>query len=235
MILLPGPVKSALTPGSIPFFLLCVLIGLGLRYAWPRYRRIANWWLAGVFCVYGLLALPLLAGAIVDRLPQVPAGTVSPGQVIDTMIVIDGDNRVGRVETSVRIFRAADVRAILVLGDPWLIGELETAGVPGDRLEHDFGPSNTRGQIARIRRLMETQPGARVVLIASRLQMPRIAALARAERIAPLLVPSPIDSEPPTSGIWRFVPSYIALRASRDALYEYAALAFYRWQGWIAS
>jgi hypothetical protein len=29
------------------------------------------------------------------------------------------------------------------------------------------------------------------------------------------------------------VPTYIALRVSRDALYEHAALAYYRSRGWI--
>jgi len=43
---LPGVVKSALTPGSIPCFVLCLLLWLFLKYAWPRRRRLAWAWLA---------------------------------------------------------------------------------------------------------------------------------------------------------------------------------------------
>ena len=47
------------------------------------------------------------------------------------------------------------------------------------------------------------------------------------------LIVSPIDTEPATSG-WRLVvPTYYALRVSRDAIYEHAALALYTWRGWI--
>jgi hypothetical protein len=63
--------------------------------------------------------------------------------------------------------------------------------------------------------------------------MPRIAALARSAGVAPLLLPSPIDDEPPAVGVWRFVPTYIGLRTSRDAMYEHAALVYYRNKGWI--
>jgi hypothetical protein len=33
--------------------------------------------------------------------------------------------------------------------------------------------------------------------------------------------------------LWQFLPTYASLLVSRDALYEYAALAYYRWRGWI--
>jgi hypothetical protein len=30
-----------------------------------------------------------------------------------------------------------------------------------------------------------------------------------------------------------YIPTYTALRVSRDALYEHAALAYYGWRRWI--
>jgi hypothetical protein len=57
--------------------------------------------------------------------------------------------------------------------------------------------------------------------------------LAKTVGILPELVPASIDIEPPTSGVRRFIPAYIALRVSRDALYEHAALLYYRYNGWI--
>ena len=70
-------------------------------------------------------------------------------------------------------------------------------------------------------------------MVASELQMPRVAALVRAQRLTVLLAPSPIDSEPPKAGWTSFVPRYSGLRLTRDALYERAALAYYSRQGWI--
>jgi hypothetical protein len=70
-------------------------------------------------------------------------------------------------------------------------------------------------------------------VVASRLQAPRVWALARAMGLGILVMPSPVDDEPAASGLRAFVPSYLALRVSRDAIYEHVALAYYRWQGWI--
>ncbi len=47
------------------------------------------------------------------------------------------------------------------------------------------------------------------------------------------LIESPVDVEPASTGALAFVPTYYALRLSRDAIYEHAALRYYRWHGWI--
>ena len=73
----------------------------------------------------------------------------------------------------------------------------------------------------------------RVVLIASSLSMPRVGALAATTGVPVVLAPSPLD-EPPVSGGFRLgIPSYRALRLTRDALYEHLALAYYRRSRWI--
>ena len=230
---LPGVVKSALTPGSIPCFVLCLLLWLFLKYAWPRRRRLAWAWLAATMLVYFLLALPLVANAIVARLPAVPQADITPGLPVGTLVVLDGDNRVGRVESALRVYRTATVRAVIVLGEDWIRGELDRAGIPPDRLTRVLGPATTGGQMSWIAEHAQPRPDGPTVVIASRLQLPRVAALARARGLTALLIGAPIDDEPPTQGAMRVIPSYIALRASRDALYEHAALAYYRWHGWI--
>ena len=100
------------------------------------------------------------------------------------------------------------------------------------RLRLETDATTTREQIAQLARIVEAGPG-RPALVASRLQMARVAALVRVAGLEVTLISSPIDDEPPTSGLQRFVPMYIALRVSRDALYEHVALAYYAWRGWI--
>jgi hypothetical protein len=60
-----------------------------------------------------------------------------------------------------------------------------------------------------------------------------VAGLVRRADLPTVLIASPVDTEPATSGWWLFVPSYYALRVSRDAIYEHAALAYYARKGWI--
>jgi hypothetical protein len=44
-------------------------------------------------------------------------------------------------------------------------------------------------------------------------------------------LPSAIDGEPPRAGAARWWPTIDARRLSREALYEHAALVYYRWRG----
>jgi uncharacterized SAM-binding protein YcdF (DUF218 family) len=226
--------KAVLTPGSTGFLMLCLMGWTVLRFVWPGTRETGRVWLTLVGVTYVLLALPIVAGLIADGLPGLPAGGMASDHKIETLVVLDGDNRVARVTDAVRLYRTGVVSDVVVLGDGWLVGALETAGVPKARTRVDASPATTRAQIEWLQGWMAKRPDARLALIASRLQMPRVAALAHAAGLNPRLVSSPIDDEPPTTGAWRMVPMYIALRVSRDALYEHAALAYYRWQGWIS-
>ena len=92
--------------------------------------------------------------------------------------------------------------------------------------------ATTREQMVQVRDIANRASGHTAV-IASRLQAPRVSALARAQNIVVTVLPSAIDSEPPTTGFARFVPAYIALRVSRDATYEHLALTYYRVRHWI--
>jgi uncharacterized SAM-binding protein YcdF (DUF218 family) len=121
----------------------------------------------------------------------------------------------------------------VVSGRPWLEQQLVQAGIPADRIVTDLRSPTTRIQLQELPGLLEGRSAGRVVMVASRLQMPRVVALARAQGLAASFAPSPIDTEPPESGIRRFVPTYTALRVSRDAIYEHLALAYYRYRSWI--
>jgi hypothetical protein len=87
--------------------------------------------------------------------------------------------------------------------------------------------------MARVKTLAGGPDADRAAIVVSRLQMPRVAAMARAAGLDIILVPSPMDVEPPVKGLRYFLPSLAALTLSRDALYELAALPYYRWRGWL--
>jgi hypothetical protein len=53
---LPGVVKSRAHAGiRIPFFVLCLLVWLGLRLMGPRGRRVSRWWIGTVAAAYLVL------------------------------------------------------------------------------------------------------------------------------------------------------------------------------------
>ena len=102
-------------------------------------------------------------------------------------------------------------------------------------MRHQPAPVNTREQVAWVERFVAGAGvgASRSAMVVSRLQVPRVAALAARSGVHMPLLASPLDREPATTGSWRLIPSYGALCASRDAIYELAALRYYRWRGWI--
>jgi hypothetical protein len=218
-------------PGFLAFILLFLFGGALILFVSPRTRRFVRPWVLWVSGVYLVLGLPVVANAIIGALPPVPPSGRTNEPV--TLFVFDGDNRRGRLAATVTFLKTRKPAEFWVLGEEWLIEGLIRAGYPRHTYGHETTSSTTREQMDWVRRFVAAHPGIRPAVLASRLQMPRIAALARATGLEIELVPSPLDVEPPTQGWRRFVPGYGALRASRDAIYEHAALIYYRRNGWI--
>jgi uncharacterized SAM-binding protein YcdF (DUF218 family) len=224
--------KTVGGPGSIGFLFLCLFVAVVVLFVWPRSRRLAKHWLLWVSGVYLVLGLPVVADAIARSLPAVAQRGHDTTRV-RTLIVLDGDNRRGRLSETVRFLKSHPTAALWVLGEEWLVEGLIRAGYPRRTFGHETKSRNTREQMAWVERFMAAEPDSRPAILASRLQMPRVARLAEAAGLDVVLVASPLDVEPPVGGWRRLVPRYSALRASRDALYEHAALRYYRSQGWI--
>jgi uncharacterized SAM-binding protein YcdF (DUF218 family) len=231
---IPSLLKQALSPGSIGFLLLGLMLWLLLRYLWPRRRRVERLWLVALAALYLVMGLPWVANELGDRLSPPQAFADGSLTSIQQLIVFDGDNRRGRTREASHVWSLAQPSVVHVLGDIWLVDALVAAGIPRGHIQQDAGPRTTRAQMEKVRRLVSRAGAVHTGIIVSRLQLPRTAALAAAANLNVQLVASPVDVEPPRAGIRLFVPTYVALRASRDALYEHAALALYRWRGWIA-
>lgn len=224
-------VKLTGGPGSIQLLLILTGIGLWLHYRRPRYRPIVRLALIVTALAYWILATPMTALAIEGWLPA-PAATDVHDR-FDTVVVLDGDNRRGRLAKSLAVWQQVAPKRLIVSGQDWLRDELIAAGVPQDKVEREGVTSNTREQIAWLQSLTSRESSGHVAVIASRLQAPRVSALVRRANIRTAILPAQIDAEPWSGGVWALVPSYSALRLSRDALYECAALKYYEFRGWI--
>lgn len=229
-----GPLISILKviggPGSPAFFVLSVAAASALIYFRPRSRTLGRTCLWLLLAGYGVLSLPWTAHVLAESFP---AGVVGSRQ-FDVLILLGGDNWHGRVWQAQKMFAATRPGQIWVLGEEELLDPLHAAGVPGAMITHVPGDPTTRTQMLRAARLLAVHHTRSAGIIVSRLQASRVAALAQALGLRVTVIPSPADVEPPTSGPFLFVPSYAALCVSRDALYEHAALAYYRWRQWTA-
>ena len=226
--------KLVAAPGSLSLLALVSAIGLAVVRFLPRWRRWGQGLLIGVYGSYLVLALPWVANAIASRIPSTGA-TGMPRTPPATLVVFAGDNPQARIRTAGTTYAAWSPRDVYVLGEKhaWLVDGLVGKGIPRSRIENDPDTANTREQIARVERLVARGGHEPIAIVASRLQMPRVIGLAHADGLTIIPVPSPVDHEPPASGVRRYLPSYAALEVSRDAIYEHAALRYYAWRGWI--
>jgi len=208
-------------------------VGLVL-YQRPQLRRLGIAWLSMLSCSYAVLACPAVAGELADLASSYrPVRPVESVPRTESVIVLGGDNSAGRVREAARVYLAWAAPSIIVLGEDWFVDHLREAGIPLSRIRQEAGPATTRAQMEWVRDYIAAHEAASAAIIASRLQMPRIAALAETLHLRVTLLPSEVDVEPRRSGERRWIPSLAALALARDALYEDAAIAYYRARGWI--
>jgi uncharacterized SAM-binding protein YcdF (DUF218 family) len=229
MTLLIDAAKMIGGPGSIGFFVFwSVLVLVMGRLGW---RRVSRALLASLIAVYLILSLPPVAHRLAESLTGYqPLTDLTPLTGVRTILVLDGDNRRGRVGEAKRLFDVLHPDQVVVSGQTWIVDAIAEIGIPKDRIAHESESRNTREQIDLIRKW----PPRSVVIVASRFQMPRIVAFLGSAASDVYLAPSPADIEISTlSSIQWVIPRYSALRISRDALYELAALYYYRRSGGI--
>ena len=227
MTLLIEAVKAIGGPGSVGFLVLWLMLALVTwRLGW---RKVSRTLLASLLGLYLILSLPPVAHRLAETLTShQPLTDLAPLAGVRTILVLDGDNRRGRVGEARRLFDVLHPDRVVVSGETWMVDAIVESGIPRDRLTHESESRNTREQIDLLRRW----PPRSVVIVASRFQMPRIATFLGSAASDVYLAPSPADIEISTlSSIQWLIPRYSALRISRDALYQLAALYHYRRSG----
>jgi len=225
--------KFFFVPGSLTFLFLCLAFCWALGRWVPSARRVRNVLVVVLVSSYFVLSLPVVATRIAATLPGNAAAETRITSQPTRLIVFDGDNRRGRAAVTLAYYQAGSVKELWLLGDDWLVDELVAKGIPRSEIRHEDAAPTTRDQVQRAAKLA-TLPGVeRTAIVVSRLQAARAAALLRASGFDAAVLAAPIDDEPPTRGIGAWVPRYIGLRVSRDAIYELAALRYYRYKGWI--
>ena len=219
-------------PGSLGFFLVFTVIGVALMY-WPRTRRWGRVLVAVLVASYLILSLPVVSHALAARAGAPNPESVAIAGKLDDLFILDGDNHIARAATAAKINAASTPGKVWVLGGYPLKKAVLEAGVPDDPSGWSGSARNTQQQMAQVARLMKENGSRRAAVIVSRLQAARTRGLADRLGVDVVVIPAPVDNEPPAAGARRWLPSYAGLLMSRDALYEMVALAYYRRNGWI--
>lgn len=231
MSLLLSIPKTIGGPGSLGLLLAVAGVAAVVGWRWPTQRRRAAAGVGLVVLSYVVLALPVVAHGIMNALPPITPPDPAAVRRTQSLVVFDGDNLLGRARSARRVLRQSAPREVQLLGADYLLGDLRVALGPATTLHYDGSTWNTSAQVEQVRHIARRWPPMTTAVVASRVQMPRVARLFEAVQTSVLLIPSPLDREPASAGAAAFVPSLAALAASREAIYEHAALIYYRWRG----
>jgi len=230
--MLIGVLKAIGSPGSLGFLLFGAAIS-ALFLVWKRTRRLGKGMLCLLAALYVALSLPVVADLVSGPGTERAAPLSSYGS-FDEIFVLDGDNYRSRAATAAQLAEVAKPNVVWFLGGVDLGFQLLNAGLPPKLWRQAPSPARTtRTQIGWIKKSIARTGARRAALVVSRLQAPRVAALANQEQLEIVIVPSGLDDEPPASGLLYWLPSRAGLALSREALYERFALTYYRRSGWI--
>jgi uncharacterized SAM-binding protein YcdF (DUF218 family) len=224
--------KSLLVPGSIAWLALMLLASGVLLASGGRLRRVGGVVLAITLAAYAVLSTPVVACALTDHLAEY--GPLREPTSATAVVLLDGDNPSARLDETLRLYRWLHPSWVVISGDqlPW--EELIRDGVPRDRILVDATSETTREQALHVAALLRAHRIDSSVLVASAIQMPRALGAFRAAGVDAVASASPLDWRGPCDGASVWIPSRDALEVSKEAIYEYLALAYYDWRGWLA-
>jgi uncharacterized SAM-binding protein YcdF (DUF218 family) len=255
-------VKANLIPGSLPFLLIGLALGVLLLYAGRRAARWGRRWLTAWVILYLLLSLPVTASLLAGPLDAgaEPLDSSLPAEQVDAIVVLGGggltiessgvstqvlsESSVLRTLAGVRLYRSLDNPWVIVSGGVNEKAGLTTAeseamrdllianGVPAGRILVESGSEDTHDQALKIPALLEAHGVQRFLLVTSPTHMLRALLSFEKAGLDPIPVLASEHSATQHEG-FPVLPSMNALDESRTALREWIGLAYYLLRGWI--
>lgn len=257
-------IKEYLVPGSIPFLLFGLTIGVILLYR----RSLKVWgirWLTLLVAVYMVLSMPLSYKVMESILSR---GYTEQVDITDldgvTGIVILGGGSVtiqsGSDEmntlSNAGVLRVWEgVRLYHKLDEPWVIVSggvnerigmttpesvpmrdiLIQGGIPASRILLESSSSNTYEQAINLSSMLETRGVERFVMVTSPSHMRRAVGTFTAQGLDPIPAPSKQHPDNFLADRSNILPNSEALDESRMAMREIMALIYYALRGWLSS
>lgn len=158
----------------------------------------------------------------------------SSGQIDDHWLTID---EAQRLLGALDLYRRHFAPVIVTSGSQHDQGDfqaeleaawLREAGVPQDALVVENRSTRTYDSVLALQRLMREHGWSSVVIVTSRMDVPRIAMVCRHLGMRASFLAAPLEREPTS---WLYLSEGYPLVF--HAMYEYAAIVLYWWNGWI--
>ncbi len=255
--------KALFIPGSVPFLLLGVTIGVILLLMDETRRTRGRGLLAALAVLYWVLSLPATA-SLLERLMADgyrPLEAASEAEGASTVVVLGGGSVTLRsaadsldVVSEATAYRVLEAERLYeLLGQPTLIlsggppstlaesspeseamqDVLVDQGVAPEDILLDTDSGNTHEQAIFVAGLLAEQPAETFVLVTSPIHMRRALGAFADEGLSP--VPSPAVEGPRPEDAARFLPSESGLRRSQAVIREAIALVYYLARGWLTA
>lgn len=248
-------------PGSIPFLLGTLAIGIGLLRLAGR-RLWGEVLLGGLLFVYVVFSVPALSGLLAIPLEWgfEPVRTKAELRGASAIVVLDGGTlRYGsgdhlmefpnrpttlRAQEAARLYQLMGSGLVVVTGGAenpradWapeasaLRAVLVKAGVPVSAIILDSGSANTREHAVNVVKLLQERGISKFVLVTSPTHIRRAVMTFKAVRADP--VPSPsLSTLEYGSGWQKYWPSGEALLFTQEVMHDYLGLAYYHARDWL--
>jgi uncharacterized SAM-binding protein YcdF (DUF218 family) len=251
--------KNSLRISDGVLIIVLLAVGTALLYARPR---IGRRWLTVVALMFSFLSTPLGSSVLIAPLVRgfQPIEDPKQAQAAGAIVVLGGgirDLKVGAERlaspaegTTLRLFEAARIFRLLgsrlpvvATGGFTAAGRRTTEaavmadvlvdlGVPREQIVIEGQSRNTYEQALNVTQLLQGRGINRFVLVTAPTHIRRSTVAFRAQNVD--VVPSPAALLPDDAPRRRFfTPNMESLRTSDEALYDYAALGYYWWRGWL--
>ena len=251
--------KNSLRVSDGVLIVVVLAVGTALLYARPRLGRR---WLTVAALLFVFLSTPLGSSVLTAPLVRGFQSIQDPkeAQSAGAIVVLGGgirDLKVGAERlaspsewTTLRLFEAARIFRLLgsrlpvvATGGFTAAGRRTTEaavmadtlvdlGVPREQIVIEGESRNTHEQALHVTELLRARGINRFVLVTAPTHLWRSTIAFRAQNVD--VVPSPSALLPDDAPRRRFfTPNIESLQTSDDAIYDYAALGYYWWRGWL--
>lgn len=253
-----------LLPGSLPFLLILILIGVILLYTGPKLHAAKRIWLTSTLCAYWLMSTHFGATYLESLLNRDFTSITANIETIDAdaiVVLSGGGHTLGNNRNTINIASTHTVYRILEayrlhkklpkvpiilsggIGDSLTLStpeseimrkELLELGVKDSLLLMEPDSQNTYEQAINIAKLMTHLEIKQFILVTSHTHMKRALDTFQTQDLYG--VPSvAFHTENPARRItWSLYPTKTDLDRSQNVIREIAAYLYYKQQGWIA-
>ena len=252
-----------LIPGSLPFIIMVLIIGVILLYGGHKSRKVSRIWLTSTLCGYWLMSTYFGATWLELLLHQdfAPITDVSETRDIDAIVVLSGGghtlsnstNAIHAISThtayrslealrlhnmlpKVPIILSGGIGDSLALSIPeseLMRKELLELGVADNLILMELNSQNTYEQAVNVAKLLLRKDMSSFILVTSHTHMRRALATFRTQNLDAMPSIAPHTSISTTNIVWSIYPTKSSLDRSKDVMREIIAYLYYKQKGWI--